>query len=408
MKKTSDSIKFVTLDGGVTAARGFTASGVAAGIKISRQPDLGIIASETPCSACGTFTTNTVRAACVDHNASLLPSKNIHAVCCNSGNANACTGSRGKRDVIATAKAVARLINAGPDEILAASTGVIGHFLPMDKMLLGIKSCWEKLTPSGGGHFARAIMTTDTVPKEYAIKVSLSKGDIVIGGCVKGSGMICPNMATMLCFITTDAGIDMKVFDRMLKLVVEQTFNNLTVDGDMSTNDMVLALANGQSGFDVTGAADKAVFQKALFEVCNSLCAKIAEDGEGATKRVEVTVTGGKTYTDCKKAAKAIANSNLVKTALFGNDPNWGRILCAVGYSGARFLKEKIVVSLCNTKVFAGMRPLNFDAKALSGKMKAKVVSIDVDLGEDTKTSAIAHTCDLTYDYIKINADYHT
>jgi glutamate N-acetyltransferase/amino-acid N-acetyltransferase len=251
-------------------------------------------------------------------------------------------------------------------------------------------------------------MTTDAVPKEYAIRVRLSKGDIIIGGCCKGSGMICPNMATMLCFITTDAKIDMSLFNRMLKQTVDQTFNNLTVDGDMSTNDMVLALANSQSGVSVSSAADRAIFQDALFDVCNRLCAKIAEDGEGATKRVEINVTGGKTYADCKKAAKSIANSNLVKTALFGNDPNWGRILCAIGYSGADFSKEKIVVRLCGTKVFAGMRPVAFNPKALSEKMRSKLVAIDVDLGEGSKTCAIAQTCDLTYDYIKINADYHT
>jgi glutamate N-acetyltransferase/amino-acid N-acetyltransferase len=278
----------------------------------------------------------------------------------------------------------------------------------MDKLLRGIRLCSDSLSASGGGRFARAIMTTDTVPKEYAVRIQLSTGSAVIGGCTKGSGMICPNMATMLCFITTDAHIAQAKFNRMLKKAVDRTFNNLTVDGDMSTNDMVLALANGMSGAQVCGASDDAVFYNALFEVCNRLCAKIAEDGEGATKRIEVKVTGGATYQDCKKAAKAIANSNLVKTAIFGNDPNWGRILCAIGYSGAGFSEKKIAVKLCGTPVFSRMRPCDFQAKALSTKLHEKVINIDVDLGSGTANTAIAHTCDLTYDYIKINAEYHT
>jgi glutamate N-acetyltransferase/amino-acid N-acetyltransferase len=407
MIKKYNIMKSVVVEGGVTAPSGFLAWGAAAGIKISGQPDVGIIASKTPCTACGTFTTNKARAACVDYNSSLLPSGSIRAICCNSGNANACTGNRGEKDVRATAAEVALHIKCRPAEVLAASTGVIGHFLPMDKLKTGIKACCSSLSCSGGGSFTRAIMTTDLVPKEYAVKVRLSGGDVVIGGCAKGSGMICPNMATMLCFITTDAKLSHSSFNTMLKKTVNETFNNLTVDGDMSTNDMVLALANGSSGVNIKTSADMELFGKALFEVCNSLCAKIAADGEGATKRVEIRVTGGKTFKDCKKAAGAVANSNLVKTAIFGNDPNWGRILCAVGYSGASFEKSRIVVKLCNTKVFAGMRPCKFDAAKLSGKMRSKLVSIDIDLGEGSNC-AIAQTCDLTYDYIKINADYHT
>lgn len=219
--------------------------------------------------------------------------------------------------------------------------------------------------------------------------------------------MIHPNMATMLCFVTTDAQIESARLSLIVKKVVEKTFNNLTVDGDTSTNDMVLVLANGESGVRMDGAAELETFSTALHKVCDGLCKKIAEDGEGATKRVEVCVTGAATFRDAKLAAKAVANSNLVKTALFGNDPNWGRIVCAVGYSGATFSPQSLSVSLCGRHVFAKGRPLAFDAKSVSKKMKAAVVRIDVSLGSG-KECALAHTCDLTYDYIRINAEYHT
>jgi glutamate N-acetyltransferase / amino-acid N-acetyltransferase len=214
-------------------------------------------------------------------------------------------------------------------------------------------------------------------------------------------------MATMLCFITTDASVDARILDGMVKRVVDRTFNNLTVDGDTSTNDMVLVLANGASGIPVETRTDRARFEEGLFTLCNNLCMLIAQDGEGATKRVEINVAGAKTPEDAKLTAKAIANSNLVKTALFGNDPNWGRIVCAIGYSGARFSEKKISVNLCGVEVFRGMRPTPFAEKALSKKLAGKIATIDVDLGQGTHT-AIAHTCDFSYDYVKINAEYHT
>ncbi|MBD3391616.1 MAG: bifunctional glutamate N-acetyltransferase/amino-acid acetyltransferase ArgJ [Chitinivibrionales bacterium] len=401
-------MKFSGVTGGITAARGFDAHGVAAGIKESGLPDVGLVFSANPCAAAGTFTTNQVRAACVDWNISLLPSKAIRALCCNSGVANACTGARGARDARATARKVSRTCGVAPETVLVASTGVIGEFLPMEKLREGIASCASRLSQKGGTRFARAIMTTDTVPKEYAIKVPFSGGTAVIGGCAKGAGMICPNMATMLCFITTDARIGPVALERTLRRVVGWTFNNLTVDGDMSTNDMVLALANGASGAAVRTKRDGEAFEDALFDVCNRLCAKIAGDGEGATKRIEVAVTGGKTYDDCKAAAKAIANSNLVKTAAFGCDPNWGRILAAIGSSGARFSQKRISVSLCGMPVYASLRPAAFDTARMRKALAKKIVTIDVDLGLHGKTCAVAHTCDLTYDYVKINAEYHT
>lgn len=404
----NDNHTIKKIDGGVTAARGFVATGYQAGIKKSGKADLGIIYSESSCSAAGAFTRNAVRAACVDWNRSHLPAESIKAICCNSGNANACTGDQGVRDVHSTAEETALLLNTSPDSVLIASTGVIGEFLPMHKIKAGLIPTVAALSTDGGNHFARAIMTTDTVEKESAVSVRLQNGTAVIGGCAKGSGMICPNMATMLCFITTDVAIKPSVLQEITLRVVDYTFNNLTVDGDTSTNDMVLVLANGISAIQVETKADIALFQDALFEVCNSLCAKIAEDGEGATKRIEVNVTGGKSDKDCKLAAKAIANSNLVKTAIFGNDPNWGRILCAIGYSGARFSSEQLKVSLCGKLVCHALRPVAFSLEEMAAALKKKVVTIDIDLGMSEKTCAVAHTCDLTYDYIKINAEYHT
>jgi len=396
------------IGGGITAAKGFCAGGVAAGIKKSGLPDVAVVYSRNACTAAGTFTTNRVRAACVDYNSRLLPSRSVRAICCNSGNANACTGARGLRDAHATAACAGRLLNTPPSSVLVASTGVIGEFLPMRKLCDGVGRCVGSLSTSGGPSFARAIMTTDTRPKEYAIRARLSGGGVVIGGCAKGAGMICPTMATMLCFVTTDASVGSATLARLLKRVVGWTFNNLTIDGDMSTNDMVLLLANGASGVTVGSRRDVERFEEALFDVCNRLCAKIAEDGEGATKRIEVNVTGGRTYDDCKAAAKAIATSNLVKTALFGNDPNWGRILCAIGYSGAQFSERKMTVSLCGVPVCKRLRPAPFNKSTMRTALARKIVVIEVDLGLGGRTCAVAHTCDFTYDYVKINAEYHT
>jgi glutamate N-acetyltransferase/amino-acid N-acetyltransferase len=403
----NDDIIMKAVSGGVTAARGFFASALKAGIKTSGNLDAGLIVSKTECSAAGAFTTNKVRASSVDWCEDALPGQSVRAVFCNSGNANACTGEQGSIDTCAIACSVAAAIDAAPKSVLIASTGVIGQFIPMNSVLPAITGLSRTLSPTGGTRFAQAIMTTDTRKKECAYEVYPGKKKYRIGGCAKGSGMIHPKMATMLAFVTTDAKINASLLDQVVKGVVDRTFNNLTVDGDTSTNDMVLVLANGLSGVSVKSLAHMARFESALFTVCNTLCRKIAEDGEGATKRVEVTVIGGKTYSDAKAAAKAIANSNLVKTALFGNDPNWGRILCAIGYSGADFSKEKLVVKLCGVPVCKNLRPVPFPVQKLREKLDRKVVTIDVDLGLG-KHSAIAHTCDLTYDYIKINAEYHT
>lgn len=407
-KKSSSETELVIqpVKGGVTAAKGFKASAMKAGIKTSGNMDAALIMSETICSAAGAFTTNKVRASSVDWCASILPSKNVRAIFCNSGNANACTGIQGKKDTRTIAQTVAQTCSISEKAVLIASTGIIGQFLPMDSIAAAIPTLAVKAAPGKGTMFAQAIMTTDLKKKECAYTIQTSTGEFSIGGCTKGSGMIHPNMATMLGFITTDAVVEVAELNRIVKRVVDRTFNNLTVDGDTSTNDMVLVLANGASKVVIDKEAVP-VFEEALFLVCNTLCCKIAEDGEGATKRVEIRVSGGKTYNDAKLAAKAVANSNLVKTALFGNDPNWGRILCAIGYSGAQFSKEKLTVLLCGVPVCSNLQPVFFPAKELSKKLQKKVVVIEIDLGQGNHT-AIAQTCDLSYDYIKINAEYHT
>ena len=403
---TNDAPFLKPIRGGITAPKGFLASAAKAGIKASGGKDIALLYSETPCAAAGTFTTNSVRASSVDWCEGVLPSSGIHAVFCNAGNANACTGKRGEKDTRSIAEAIARTYRGRPESALVAATGVIGHFLPMNAILPRIAVLSKTASRRGGREFAKAIMTTDTRIKECAATVVLRTGTCSIGGCAKGSGMIHPNMSTMLCFITTDAAISVKLLNAMIKRAVDRTFNNLTVDGDTSTNDLALVLANGCSGVSIAGE-DTGRFEEGLYAVCTTLCKKIAEDGEGATKRVEIVVTGAKTYEDAKLAAKAIANSNLVKTAMFGSDPNWGRIVCAVGYSGALFSRERMSVELCGTPVFKAMRPLSFLEKALHKKLKAKVVTVAVDLGLGAH-EAVAHTCDFSYDYVKINAEYHT
>lgn len=407
MKQESMPAEIKIVTGGVTRAAGFKAGGVKAGIKASGKKDLGLLISEKPCSAAGTFTTNAIRASSVNWCENLLPSSKIRAVVCNSGCANACTGNKGEQDNASMAGITGDSLGIDKELVLVASTGVIGQFLPLEKIESVMPRLVKSLSSMKGTDFATAIMTTDLKKKEAAVEVEKNGIKFTVGGCTKGSGMIHPNMATMLAFITTDAEISAVKLDKLLKRVVDQTFNNLTVDGDTSTNDMVLVLANGISGAKITTGSDLSLFESALFTVCNDLCKKIAADGEGATKRVEITVCNAKNERDARLAAKAVAGSNLTKCALFGNDPNWGRIACAVGYSGALFSKEKMTILLCGVPVFRDLQPVTFDEKKLHALLKKKVVDINIDLGLG-KSAAIAHTCDLSYDYVKINAEYHT
>lgn len=404
-KELPASIKEIT--GGITSAAGFKANGIKAGIKITGKQDLALLYSEKPCCAAGTFTRNAIRATSVDWCEEKLPSSEIHAIICNSGCANACTGDKGRIDTELMAKLAADALGVGKKSVLVASTGVIGKPLPMEKIGSALPQLAKDLSVEGGENFATAIMTTDTRTKQSALRIETSQGVYFMGGTTKGSGMIHPNMATMLAFITTDAQIDPVLLNEIVKRTVNRTFNNLTVDGDTSTNDMVLVLANGASGISVSSEAELALFEQAFYKVCNDLCKQIASDGEGATKRVEINVRGGLNETDAKLAAKAVATSNLTKCALFGNDPNWGRIACAVGYSGAQFSKEKMTILLCGVPVFKNLQPVPFDELHLHNLLKSNVVTIDIDLGAGT-SSAVAHTCDFSYDYVKINAEYRT
>ncbi|KMQ50296.1 Glutamate N-acetyltransferase [Chitinispirillum alkaliphilum] len=394
------------INGGVCAPGGFKAGGIKAGIKQSGNYDLGLIHSELPCHTAGTFTLNSIRASSVERCDKLLPSNKIHSVICNSGCANACTGEEGVSNNEEMVKLTAIELSTSPETVLSASTGVIGEQLPIKNITSALPSLISSLSARGGFTFAKAIMTTDTIEKESAVKVHSTDGNYTIGGCCKGSGMIHPNMATMLAFLCTDAAIGEKLLNQIVKRTVDRTFNNLTVDGDTSTNDMVLVLSNGHSDAKITHT-NAALFEEGLFEVCNDLCKQIAADGEGATKRVEIYVNGAKSESDAKKAAKAVANSNLTKCALFGNDPNWGRIACAIGYSGAKFSNKHMSIHLCGIEVFRDLQPVEFDHKKIHIHLQKKVVPIVIDLGLG-KASAIAHTCDFSYDYVKINAEYHT
>lgn len=407
MEKKELPASIIEITGGITAAAGFKAAGIQAGIKLTGKPDLALLFSENPCIAAGTFTRNAIRASSVDWCEKLLPSSGIHAVICNSGCANACTGERGQTDTELMAKLAGDVLGVRKEAVLVASTGVIGKPLPMEKIQSALPELSKKLSSEGGKDFSTAIMTTDTKEKQSAVRVETPQGIFSVGGTAKGSGMIHPNMATMLGFICTDARIGSELLDKTVKQTIDRTFNNLTVDGDTSTNDMVLVLANGASAVTISSESDLLLFEKAFFTVCNDLCKQIAADGEGATKRVEINVTGAQNEKDAKMAAKAVATSNLTKCALFGNDPNWGRIACAVGYSGAQFSKEKISIHLCKVPVFKGMQPVPFDESNLHNLLKSGVVTIYIDLGLGS-FSAVAHTCDFSYDYVKINAEYRT
>jgi glutamate N-acetyltransferase / amino-acid N-acetyltransferase len=396
----------IPIEGGVTAATGFRAGSARAGIKASGGADLALLSSDFDCAAAGTFTTNAIRASSVDWCENLLPSNRIRAVAVTSGCANACTGRRGENDTATLARLTGKAFAIPAESVLHASTGVIGRFLPMNAIAKGIASLAPALSTDGGASFAEAILTTDTRKKEVAVRVKLAGGAITIGGCAKGSGMIEPNMATMLAFITTDAKIAPDRLHAAIRRAVDRTFNLLSVDGDTSTNDMALVLANGASGCAVT-SGDRTAFDGGLFMVCDLLCKAIAADGEGATKRVEVAVSGAASAADARRAAKAVANSTLTKCALFGNDPNWGRIACAIGYSGAAFSREKMSIRLCGVPVFKNLQPIGFDEIKIHRLLKEKVVAIDIDLGNGDKAAA-AQTCDFSYDYVKINAEYHT
>ena len=393
----------------VTAPAGFTAAGIAAGIKTNGKLDLAVIASDRPASVAAVFTTNLAQAAPVVLSKRHLAASGGHAraIVVNSGCANACTGSDGMEHAAAMAAMIATGLACTPGEVLVASTGVIGVKLDMTKVAAGIDAAVKALTRSGGPLAARAIMTTDPFPKETAVEVASASGTFRVGGIAKGSGMIEPNMATMLGFITTDAAVPPALLQRALKAVCDDTFNAITVDGECSTNDCVFALANGASGVSL-GDADYAVLVDALRQVCEPLAIGIVRGGEGATKLVTVTVVGAASNEDARRAARAIANSPLVKTAIHGGDPNWGRLVAVAGRSGAAFQLEGAAVRVGGIELFRDGTPYDDRAPQAAEYLTGTDIAVEVDMGTGGVGRSHMWTCDLTADYVKINAEYRT
>jgi glutamate N-acetyltransferase/amino-acid N-acetyltransferase len=403
--------------GGVTLPRGFKASGVHCGIKKSR-PDLALIVSEKQAQAAGVFTSNLVKAAPVLVTMEHLKSGLAGAIVANSGNANACTGETGLRDARIMAAEAACVLGISPQEVLVASTGVIGKALPIDNVSEGIRIAASGLSPKGSSEAAQAILTTDRTTKEVAVTGRICDRNVSIGGICKGSGMIHPNMATMLGFITTDVAITHVMLKKALVQSVDESFNMITVDGDTSTNDMVIAMANGLAGNTVIDeeGSDFQEFCRGLRVVTASLAKMIVKDGEGATKFVEVRVVGADTVDDARCIAKTVASSNLVKTAIFGADPNWGRILAAAGRAGVDFRPDLTDVYIGDVLVARSGKANGFD-EAGAGKANGfdeagarnALAKTDIEITIDLKSgssAASAWTCDLTYDYVKINASY--
>ena len=398
------------IDPMITAPKGFKASGIKAGIKKSGKEDVAIIYSTVPASTAALFTTNAMAAAPVIVSRRNVEKGKISAIVVNAGCANACTGEQGLKDAEAMVQKTAELLKINAEEVLVASTGIIGVTLPMDKVEAGIKKAVNALSEEGHNNARHAIMTTDTFPKSVAIDFNFGDAKITMAGMTKGSGMIHPNMATMLAFLTTDAAITPEMLKLALTEAVNVSFHMISVDGDSSTNDMVAIMANGLAGNKLIDSPDMPEFINfsiALKEVCIVLAKMIARDGEGATKFLEVTVKGATSFADAKKAAMTIAKSPLVKTAFFGQDPNWGRILCAVGYSEAEVVPEKTSLDIGGIKIVDGGLSVSFDEKALRDIMAEHDITVTVDLGLG-EAEATVWTCDLSYGYVKINGEYHT
>ncbi len=397
------------IEGGITAAKGYKASGEHLGIrKNPGKRDVALIVSEKPASVAACFTTNKVKGAPLLVTKRHMANGVAQAIICNSGNANTCNDN-GIEIAEGMSALVERYTGVKAEDVVVASTGVIGQPMTLEPFEIGFPLLTEALHKDGGHHAAKAIMTTDTVPKEVAVRFELGGKLCTLGGISKGSGMIHPNMATMLCFLTTDAAIAPEALQTALSAVVKDTFNMLSIDGDTSTNDMITVLANGLAGNDA--ACDMAPFRAALQAVCEKLCRIMAKDGEGATKLIVCTVTGAKDEPSAKAAAKGVICSSLVKSAFFGADANWGRVLCAIGYSGAEVDVEKVDIQFQSR---AGMlavckqgRSIPFDEAEASDILREDEIDILVQC-HDGEAKATAWGCDLTYDYVRINGDYRT
>lgn len=403
------------IDGGLDLVKGFRTAGIHAGIKKAAL-DLALIVSDTPAAAAGVFTTNIVQAAPVQYDRSVITSGSpVQAVVVNSGNANACTGKRGYQDTVSMAETAAQSLGCTPGQVLVSSTGVIGVPLPMDKIIPGIKEAASLLSSSreSAKHTTEAILTTDTFSKEIAAEIEVGNTSVTIAGIAKGSGMIHPNMATLLSFIITDAKIAPHLLQSLLGTSVSATYNMISVDGDTSTNDSVVVLANGASNApEITEGSDSfQAFREAFEKVHAHLAREIVRDGEGASKFIETRITGAPSDEDAKKAAKAVITSNLVKTAMFGEDANWGRILCAIGYSGGTFDPDRVELMIQSSAgsmlLLREGTPLPIDEGSALQILKAKEIQIIARLG-DGEGTATAWGCDLSYEYVKINGEYRS
>ncbi|OGI08874.1 MAG: bifunctional ornithine acetyltransferase/N-acetylglutamate synthase [Candidatus Melainabacteria bacterium RIFCSPLOWO2_12_FULL_35_11] len=383
----------------------FYFSSATCGFKKSKKPDLAVIYSDIPCTYSGVFTTNQIHAACVDENKRLLKKrKKIRAIIVNSGNANACTGKKGVYAVKKTQEIAANLLRTKPDEVLVASTGVIGVHLDMEKMENGLKKATSGLSVKNLKSAAKAILTTDRFLKIVTKKTK----DFSLTGFTKGAGMIHPNMATMLCFLMTDLNTSQKLLQNALKTAINNSFNNISVDGDMSTNDMVILISNRQSKQEIKSQTDPVFtnFQKVLNESCIKLAEEIVIDGEGANKLITVSVLGAKTTNDAKEIARSISSSTLFKCAIFGSDPNWGRAASRIGCTSVKIDPKKIDVFLNSTQVYKKGSPLEFNKAKLKKQIKkSKGVTVTVNLNLGNK-SASAFGCDLSFDYVKLNSMY--
>jgi len=430
------------ISGGVTAARGYRAAGITAGLKPSGAPDLALIVSDVDAIAAGVFTTSQVKAACVEYDQQLLQAKHIaRAILCNAGQANAATGEQGAKDAQESAQLLARELNISSDLILLASTGVIGQRIKMDLLRQGLPQLVQALSPTGSDAAAKSITTTDLVTKSIALETTIGDRPVRIGGIAKGSGMIHPQMATMLAFVTCDAAVSPSLWQQMLTRAADKSFNSITVDGDTSTNDSLIALANGQSRTpaitEMGVEAEK--LEAMLTHCCQHLAKAIARDGEGATCLIEVQVTGAQSELAARQIAKTIVGSSLVKSAIFGRDPNWGRIAAAAGRAGVTFEQGNLKIQLGDFLLFEHGQPVVFDRAAASAYLRQAAgnslpdnftatdnsndlsgdrslikpqrldnpVIISVSVGNGTGTGK-AWGCDLSYDYVKINAEYTT
>ncbi|SEA11528.1 bifunctional glutamate N-acetyltransferase/amino-acid acetyltransferase ArgJ [Selenomonas ruminantium] len=394
---------------GVTYPQGFQAAGVKAGIKKSGNLDVAVIYTEQEAAVAGTFTQNAVASAPVRASKKVVATGMAHAITANAGCANACTGEQGEKDAAAMQDITATALGCKADDVVVASTGVIGVNLPMDKMETGIKQAVKELSTEGSENAGKAIITTDTYSKSCATEITLGGKEVRFGAIAKGSGMIQPNMATMLCFITTDAAIDSKLLQKALSEIVEVSFNMISIDGDMSTNDMVIVLANGAAGnTKITEEnEDYKLFKATLQNICQELSKKIAADGEGATKFLTISVTGARNFAEAKTIGMSVAKSPLVKTAFFGEDPNWGRVICAVGYAGVPMDPNKTVVKFGDIPVYANGVGAAYDEAELRKVMEAHDIVIGIDMGEGDAKADI-WSCDFSYEYVKINGEYHT